>query len=260
MSVLEKILEDKRAEVAERKSSVPLDELRWKAESAPGVCSLADALRTVVTGFSVIAEVKRASPSKGLIREDFDAVAVARAYEKGGARALSVLTDRKYFQGRLEYLEAIRREVTIPILRKDFMVDPYQVWESRAAGADAILLIVAAFDGDVELKILSGEAEDLGMDVLWEVHDEKELERVIPFGPKLVGINNRDLRTFDVSLDTTRRLLPLVPSGSLVVSESGFFHHQELEMMKRWGVNAFLIGESLMRAPDPGEALRELIE
>jgi indole-3-glycerol phosphate synthase len=208
--------------------------------------------------YRVIAEVKKASPSRGVIRADFDPVRIARAYAAGGAAALSVLTDEKHFQGKPEFLEAIRGEVDLPILRKDFLIDPYQVWESRALGADAILVILAAVD-DALAASLAREARDLGMDVLWEVHDGEDLRRASAFAPALVGINNRALKTFAVTLETTRRLLPDVPRGAVAVSESGFSTRDELEAMASWGAGAFLIGESLMRAADPGEALRALV-
>ncbi|HVR73700.1 MAG TPA: indole-3-glycerol phosphate synthase TrpC, partial [Planctomycetota bacterium] len=207
----------------------------------------------------VIAEVKKASPSRGVIREDFDPVRIAEAYERGGAAAISVLTDGKRFQGSLEHLAAVRAHVRLPVLRKDFVVDSYQVREARAAGADAILLILAALPDDGEVRSLAAEAEALGMDVLHEVHEEGEMRRALGLNPRIVGINNRDLRTFEVRLETTRTLAPLVPEGVVVVSESGFSRREDLEAMRGWGVEAFLIGETLMRAPDPGEALRGLL-
>lgn len=264
-SVLEKILAVKRSEVAESSRRRPLESLRELVQSAPPPRGFSRALeppadagrRTAV--HRVIAEVKKASPSRGVIREDFDPVWIAKAYERGGAAAISVLTDEQYFQGKLEYLTLIRAQVGLPLLRKDFIVDPYQVWEARAAGADAILLILAALPEDSEITRLRAEAENLGMDILWEVHDLPELRRLLKFSPKLVGVNNRDLRTFKVSLETTRQLLPEIPRGSICVSESGFSSREELDRMRAWGVGAFLIGEALMRASDPGEALRELV-
>lgn len=259
MTILEKILKEKRIEVAERSGAVPLEDVRARCREAPPPRSLFQALSSPrKAGFKVIAEVKKASPSKGVIREDFDPVAIARAYERAGAAAISVLTDEKHFQGRLEFLKAIRREVGVPLLRKDFIIDRYQVYESRAAGADAILLICAALPEDAGLKALAEEAQALSMDVLWEVHDEAELHRILPLRPAIVGINNRDLRTFEVSLETTKRLLPQV-QGAVSVSESGFFRREELEMMSKWGVQAFLIGESLLRATDPGAQLELLL-
>lgn len=268
MSRLEEILAQKRREVAERARERPLEELVARARDAEPPRGFRAALESSCgtgpagpgSGLKVIAEVKRSSPSKGVIRADFDPVAIARAYEAAGAAAVSVLTDEPFFQGRLEHLEAVRRAVRLPVLRKDFVLDPYQVWEARAAGADAVLLILAAVPGDGDIGRLAAEVEGLGMDVLWEVHDLAELRRLVPREPRLVGINNRDLKTFEVSLETTRRLLPEVPRDAIVVSESGFSRRRELEEMARWGVGAFLIGESLLRAPDPGEALRDLLD
>jgi indole-3-glycerol phosphate synthase len=259
MSVLERILESKRREVSARQRARPLAEIAAAARRAPRSRGFAAALERPSAGLRVIGEVKKASPSRGVIREDFDPVAIARAYEAGGAAAISVLTDEEFFAGSLEHLEAVRRSVSLPLLRKDFLIDRYQVLESRAAGADAVLLILAALD-DGALRELAGEAERLGMDVLWEVHDLEEARRVRQFSPRLVGVNNRDLRTFEVSLETTRRLVPELPEGALVVSESGFSTREELEALRRWGAGAFLIGESLVRARDPAAALRRLVD
>jgi indole-3-glycerol phosphate synthase len=262
VSILERILLDKRREVDERRARTPLAELQGRVQEAPPPRGFREALVARPAGgpaFRVVAEVKRASPSKGVIRADFDPVAIARGYERGGAAAISVLTDAKYFQGSLEDLLAVRQAVRLPVLRKDFIVDRYQVWEARAAGADAILLIVAATEATAAQVELAREAEGLGMDVLWEVHDRSELERLLAHAPRLVGINNRDLKSFEVSLETTRRLLPAIPAGAVSVSESGFSRRAELEMLSAWGVGAFLIGEMLMRAPDPGAALLELV-
>lgn len=262
MSILERILTDKRAEVEERRRRRSMVELESEVPRAAAPRPFASALRHPPAGsFSIIAEVKKASPSKGLIRGDFDPVAIGTAYARGGAAAISCLTDEEYFQGRLEYLTAIRRSVEVPVLQKDFVLDPYQVVEARVAQADAILLILAAVSDDRLLIDLAGLAEELGMGVLWEVHDRAELERLLafPLEAEVIGVNNRNLRTFDVDLDTTRALLPAMPESAVKVSESGFFKREELAMMREWGVDAFLIGESLMRAPDPGRALAELI-
>lgn len=256
MTILERILETKRAELEESRKARPLDEVITAASQAPPALSLAEAVGQA--GIQIVAEVKKASPSKGVIREDFDPVAIATAYAGGGAAAISVLTDSEYFQGSLDYLRAIREKVAVPLLRKDFIIDPYQVFEARAAGADAILLILAALS-DQEAEPLAAVAEELGMDVLWEVHNIEEMQRVAAFSPRVVGINNRDLKTFEVSLETTRGLLPEVPADAVVISESGFFVREELEMMSDWGVDGFLVGEGLMRAEDPGEALRGLL-
>jgi len=269
MSFLERILAEKRREVEERSRSVPLKDLEARAGLAPAVRSLKRALRPGgppgpgahgAEKPRVLAEVKKASPSKGVIREDFDPVGIARAYERAGAAAISVLTDGPFFQGSLDHLRAIREAVALPLLRKDFIVDPYQVWESRAAGADAILLILAAVPDDNRMADLAREARELGLEILWEVHDAGDLRRAIALGPEIIGINNRSLRTFEVSLETTRSLLPGIPPGVVKVSESGFARREEIETMRGWGVDAFLIGESLMRAPDPGAALGMLLE
>jgi indole-3-glycerol phosphate synthase len=257
MTILDLIIAAKGQEVAGRRAARPLEEVKAAAGEAPPARSLAAALARR-DGLRVIAEVKKASPSRGVIRADFDAPAIARAYARSGAAAVSVLTDEKHFQGRLEDLERIRCAVDLPLLRKDFIIDPYQVWEARAAGADAVLLILAALP-DAQLELLAAEAQAAGLEVLWEAHDRGDMERLRGFAPRLAGINNRNLRTFEVTLETTRELLPLAPAGALVVSESGFSRREELETMRGWGVDAFLIGESLMRAADPGEALAELL-
>ena len=256
MTILDRILETKRVELEESRKLRPLDEVAAAAMQASPAISLADSVGQ--EGIRVVAEVKKASPSKGIIREDFDPVAIAEAYAGAGAAAISVLTDVEYFQGRLEYLSAIREKVGVPLLRKDFIIDTYQVFEARAAGADAILLILAALS-DEEAAPLAATADQLGMEILWEVHGLDELRRLAAFSPRIIGINNRDLKTFEVSLETTRSLLPEVPEGAVVISESGFFKREELEMMTGWGVDGFLIGEGLMRAENPGEALAGLL-
>lgn len=258
MTILERILDTKRREVRESRKARPLEEVVSAAALAPPVRSLADSVRKNDGGLRIVAEVKKASPSQGIIREDFDPVAIAVSYAAAGAAAVSVLTDFEYFQGSLDYLAAIRQQVDLPLLRKDFIIDAYQVFEARAAGADAILLILAAL-GDEEAEPLAATAAELGMEVLWEVHDLAEMKRLAAFSPGVVGINNRDLKTFEVSLETTRDLLPEVPAGAAVISESGFFKREEMERMSVRGVDAFLIGEGLMRAEDPGAALGELI-
>jgi indole-3-glycerol phosphate synthase len=259
LSTLDRILEEKRREVAERRRLRPLEAVERQARGAPPPRGFEDALRpTSGGGPRIIAEIKRASPSKGLIRPDFDAAWIARRYEAGGAAALSVLTDAPFFQGALEHLAEARAAVRVPVLRKEFIIDPYQVWEARAAGADAILLIATAL-ADGELADLDALARDLGIDVLFEVHDRAEMERARRLGAGLVGINNRDLRTFEVRLETSRELLPLRPPGALAVSESGIFERRDVDLLTEWGADAFLIGESLMRAADPGAALAALI-
>jgi indole-3-glycerol phosphate synthase len=206
----------------------------------------------------IIAEVKRASPSKGLIRPDFDPVALAREYEDNGAGAISVLTEERFFQGSLSHLEQIRSAVSVPVLRKDFMLDPYQLVEAKSFGADAVLFI-AALLGRTLLRDLREQASELSLDALVEVHTEEELEAALAAGAQVVGINNRDLKTFEVSLSTTERLAPLVPAGTLAVCESGIDSLEQIRRVEELGIHVFLIGESLMRAAEPGKKLRELL-
>ncbi len=206
---------------------------------------------------AVIAEIKRASPSKGVLREDFDPAAIAASYERAGAACLSVLTDRPFFQGAPEYLVQARGACSLPVLRKEFIIDEYQVAESRALGADAILLIVAALD-DARLAALEACAREYALDVLVEVHDAAELDRALKLATPLIGINNRNLRTFGVSLHTTIELLPRIPADRVVVTESGILAQRDVAQMRRHGVNAFLVGEAFMRSPDPGAALTAL--
>jgi indole-3-glycerol phosphate synthase len=260
-TVLDRILARKREEVAERESHRPLAELRAAAQSAPPVRGFVRALEAKLAAHhsAVIAEIKKASPSKGLIRADFDPPALARSYERGGAACLSVLTDVDFFQGADAYLQAARAAVELPVLRKDFTVDAYQVWEARALGADCILLIVAAFPGAAAyMAELSALAVELGMDVLVEVHDAAELDVALGIPGRLVGINNRDLKSFAVTLDTTFGLLSRIPADRIVVTESGIGTPQDVAAMRARGVDSFLVGESLMRAEDPGARLAEL--
>jgi indole-3-glycerol phosphate synthase/phosphoserine phosphatase len=257
--ILQRILQRKREEVEQRRSAVPLAELEARARDADPARGFARALRTRIDAgqAAVIAEVKKASPSKGLIRADFDPAAIARSYEAGGAACLSVLTDIDFFQGSDAFLQQARAACTLPVLRKDFTIDPYQVIEARALGADCILLIVAALDDDT-LARLSEQALMLGMDVLVEVHDLAELERALQVPAPLLGINNRSLRSFEVSLDTTLALRDAVPTDRVLVTESGIAVPEDVRRMRDAGVNAFLVGEHFMRAPDPGQALRAL--
>ena len=257
--ILARILERKREEIAEGARSVPLPEMRRRAADAPPARGFRAALeKRIEAGLpAVIAEIKRASPSRGIIRQDFDPPAIAAGYERGGAAALSVLTDREFFQGAPEHLRAARAETALPVLRKDFVVDPWQVHEARAMRADCVLLIVAALE-DEALAELAGLAAELGLDALVEVHDEEELERALRIPAPLVGINNRDLRTFETSLATTERLAPRVPAERLAVTESGIATREHVAGLRARGVHAFLVGEALMSAPDPGERLAAL--
>jgi indole-3-glycerol phosphate synthase len=255
-TILEKILVWKRDEIVRHRRARPVELVRAEVALAPAARDLADALGR--PGVSLFAEVKRASPSKGLLRHNFDAVALAHAYEANGAAAISVLTDQHFFQGNLSQLQAVRQNVGLPVLRKDFILAPYQVYEARAAGADAILLIVAAL-GDSDLRKLHTLARELGMAALVEVHNEAELERALKVQPRIVGVNNRDLRTFAVDLDTTARLRPLIPRDVLLVAESGVHTAADVARLAAIGADAMLVGESLVRARDVGRKVRELV-
>ncbi len=260
MNKLDEICATKREEVSARKREKPQADLEAAAAAQSPPRGFEHALRNEAqTGFALIAEIKRASPSKGLIREDFHPADHAAAYKAGGATCLSVLTDAPYFQGHEEYLIAARAACTLPVLRKDFMVDPWQCLEARAIGADAILIIVAALD-DGAMAEIEAAALEHNMDVLVEVHDEAELERAASvLGSRLIGINNRDLKTFTTSLATTERLAPLAPANAMLVGESGIAAHADCERLAESGVRAFLVGESLMRADDIAAATRELL-
>jgi indole-3-glycerol phosphate synthase len=257
--ILNTILARKHEEIEQRSRVRSLADLRARAANQPPTRGFVDAIRRkhALGESAVIAEVKKASPSKGLIRKDFDPVQVARSYETGGAACLSVLTDVDFFQGSNLYLGAARQACSLPVLRKDFTVDPYQVYEARMIGADAILLIVAALE-DGPMIEMANLAHELGMDVLVEVHDIDELERALQTDCELIGVNNRNLRTFEVSLDTTIELKGAVPPDRTLVTESGIATAADVAKMRDAGIETFLVGESFMREPDPGAALRRL--
>jgi indole-3-glycerol phosphate synthase len=258
-TILDRIMARKREEVAERRVRVGLGELEQRAREQPPVRGFARGLQQRVSDGqpAVIAEIKKASPSKGVIRETFVPAEIAGSYQCGGAACLSVLTDVDFFQGADDYLRQARDACALPVLRKDFTADPYQVVEARAIGADAILLIVAAL-ADGQMRELAHAAAEVGVDVLVEVHDRAELERALALATPLVGINNRDLRTFETRLETTTELLPHIPADRLVVTESGIHTREDVRRMRDHGVHAFLVGEAFMRAERPGEKLREL--
>jgi indole-3-glycerol phosphate synthase len=254
--ILDDILARTRVTVEEARRTRPLEELERQAAAAAPARGFAAALRQ--SDITCISEIKRRSPSAGWIRQEADAAAVARSYEGGGAAALSVLTDEPFFGGTLDDLRAARGAVRIPVLRKDFVIDPYQIVEARAAGADAVLLIVSALDDDT-LSALLGTATRLGLDALVETHDAAEVDRALASGATIIGINHRDLRTFKMDMSLAERLRPHIPSSRIVVAESGIRSVEDVKRMRSAGVDAILVGENLMRAPDPGAALRAFL-
>lgn len=254
--ILQKIVENKREEVAKQKKILPLGELRQMLADRPPTRDFTGAVRN--RDCAVIAEVKRSSPSKGRIREDFDPVGIARIYEENGASAISVLTERRFFEGRAAYVPQIGKAVSLPILRKDFIIDPYQINEARVLGADALLLIARLLEAG-ELRDFIGLSSELGLAALVEVHDGADVEKAVTSGAKIVGVNNRDLATFRTDLTVSIGLARRVPKGVTVVSESGIDSRGDIEMLMEAGIHAFLVGESLMREQDIGKKLRELL-
>jgi len=257
--ILNTILQRKAEEISERRARVDLDRITARAQAADPVRGFIAAIEQRIANHrsAVIAEIKRASPSKGVLREYFDPAAIARSYQQHGAACLSVLTDRDFFQGAEDYLQQARQACSLPVIRKDFLVDPYQILEARAINADCVLLIVAALD-DETLQQLLDQAHALGMDVLMEVHDHAELTRALATGARLIGINNRNLRTFETRLSTTIELLDSIPNDRIVVTESGIHTPEDVKLMRAHDVHAFLVGEAFMKADDPGEKLAEL--
>lgn len=258
-TILKKILDRKREEVAERRKRLSFADLEQRANAQPPARDFVGAIAERIESNqpAVIAEVKKASPSQGVIRANFDPAAIAATYQKNGAACLSVLTDIDFFQGSDAYLQTARAACKLPVLRKDFTIDPYQIVEARSLGADCVLLIAAALS-DEQLDELNDVALQWGLDVLVEVHDREELERALPLGNRLLGINNRDLHTFETRLETTIELLDDLPDDSIVVTESGIRSRDDVALMRNHGVNAFLVGESFMRAQDPGAELKRL--
>ncbi|WP_430009380.1 indole-3-glycerol phosphate synthase TrpC [Methylophaga lonarensis] len=257
--ILKKILQTKVQEIQHRSSRIPIQQVQEFAEQAEPTRGFVEAIASKIAAgeAAVIAEIKKASPSKGVLRAQFDPAAIAQSYAANGAACLSVLTDRHYFQGHEEFLQQARDACQLPVIRKDFIIDPYQVFEARAINADCILLIASALD-DEQLESLSQLAMQLDMDVLVEVHDEQELERALILNMPLIGINNRNLHTFETSLDTTLNLLSKIPDNSIVVTESGIHSQADVKLMRDHDVHAFLVGEAFMRAEDPGAELHKL--
>ena len=259
MSVLAKICDDKREHVEERKKDTSLEELKEAVEAQSAPRGFIQNIKTLsADGVALITEVKKASPSKGVIREDFNPAEIAEIYEQNGAACLSVLTDTPYFQGSDEYFKTVRSTVALPMLRKDFMIDPYQIYESRALGADCILIIIAALDLSLA-QDLSALSEELGMDVLVEIHNAEELEAALTFNPHMIGVNNRNLKTLDVDVQTSFDLLDLIPDNAVKIAESGISDPQTIESLQNVGYDGFLVGESLMRQTDIGSGVQKLL-
>jgi indole-3-glycerol phosphate synthase len=258
-TILDKILATKMQENTERSKTLSLAQLQELAQNASPVRGFLKSLQTKIAQNqpAIIAEIKKASPSRGVIRANFNPPEIAQQYEQAGAACLSVLTDEQYFQGATEYLQAARAACALPVIRKDFIIDPYQVYEARAMGADCVLLIVSALT-DEQLQSLYALSTQLGMDVLIEVHDLEELKRTLPLNAPLIGINNRNLKTFETRLNTTLELLPFVPEGVVLVTESGIHTRADVKLMRDHQVNSFLVGEAFMKQPDPGVALQQL--
>jgi indole-3-glycerol phosphate synthase len=262
MSILDEILAHKREEVAAAKRAVPVEQLLEVARAQAPARGFADALRVDASSATprLIAEIKKVSPAKGALNPDMDVRAMAGLYERAGASAISVLTDARYFSGHLDDLRAVRSVVSLPVLRKDFVVDAYQLAEARAAGADAVLLIVSAFDAPLAaIRSLLAAAREVGLDCLVEVHDEEELDVALEAGAEVIGVNNRNLKTFDVSLDVTERLAPRVPGDKILVSESGIATRAEAQRVRRAGASAILVGSAIVSAADPAAKVRELV-
>lgn len=256
-TILDKILTQKRDAIEAARQQLPADELRRRVHDAPPVRDFSGALKRS-PGIGLIAEIKKASPSAGLIREDFHPVDIARTYAAHGAACLSVLTDEHFFQGQLQFLRDVRAAVELPLLRKDFLIDPYQVWEARAAGADCVLLIAECLD-DVTLRALFDLTTELGMQALIEIYEADNLQRVLPLQPQLLGINNRNLHTFETDVQHTLDLLPRIPPDVFLVSESGIRNRHDVERLQRAGVHGMLVGETLMRSDDIGRKMDELL-
>lgn len=258
MNILDTILATKREEVAQGLAKIGLSSMRQQAEDGPDPRPFLKALHDR-QGIRLLAEIKKASPSKGILREDFDPVWIGQQYELGGAHALSILTDEHYFQGSLAYLTAVREQVRLPVLRKDFIIHPFQVYEARAAGADGILFIAECLE-EKQLQEMVDVATDLGMQPLIELHQDIHLEMVLRTGCRLIGVNNRDLKTFEVDLERTLRLKPRIPADRYLVAESGIATHEDVKRLWEVGVSAMLVGESLVRQPQPAMAVRKLLQ